>query len=148
MRLSPGDIVEISLPKGFAYLQVTHNHPVYPEVVRVIGGPKRQRTGSLDNLAAQDSTLIAMVPVGAAFDDPKSALRRIGKAVVPAKYRDFPTFRMAIRDRDGNIAYWWFWDGDGLRYDVELSEEEKAWPMRETMSLEKLIETLSQIEDT
>jgi hypothetical protein len=68
----------------------------------------------------------------------------LGNHDVPAEHRDFPTFRMPIRDKQGEIVYWWFWDGRGLSYDVELTTAQEALPMREVMTGKRFIELLTQ----
>ena len=68
----------------------------------------------------------------------------VGRAEVPEAERAFPTFRMPIRDKRGEVAYWWFWDGEGLSYDVELAEGQDRLPMREVMSAERFLAQLSE----
>ena len=140
----PGDIVEISSASGFAYVQVTHRHTSYPEVVRVLSGFREARSPEPATLAAEPTRFIAMIPL-------KSALARLGldaevvaTTEIPEAERTFPTFRMPIRDKQGNIAYWWFWDGEGLTYDVELGEERERLPAREVMSAEQFMAALDE----
>lgn len=145
MNLFPGDILEIDTPRGPAYAQVTHNHPAYPEVVRILSGPRDDRPDDLEALAAAQTLFTALAPMGVAVEASSERVRRIGTAAIPAQCRRFPTFRIAIRDRYGDVIYWWLWDGDGLRYDIHLSEIEAAYPMRETLSLDGLIDRLARV---
>ena len=50
---------------------------------------------------------------------------------------------MPIRDKQGNIVYWWFWDGRGLSYDTELNAAAANLPMREVMTGQRLLALLS-----
>jgi hypothetical protein len=49
---------------------------------------------------------------------------------------------MPIRDKQGGIAYWWLWDGEGLSYVTELDEKTSDLPMREVMSINTFMEKL------
>ena len=51
---------------------------------------------------------------------------------------------MPIRDKQGEIVYWWFWDGRGLSYDVELSEEQGSLPIREVMTGSRFLELIAR----
>ena len=134
MKLQPSDIVEIDTDAGHAYVQVTHDHPSYPEVVRALPGLHRARPDDLAALAATPGGFTAMLALGAALASSRIAGRRIGTVPVPAPFRAFPTFRMPVRDRQGNVAYWWLWDGEGLRHVGELDEAQFGLPMREVMT--------------
>lgn len=139
---APGYIVEIRTPAGLAYVQVTHRHPSYPEVVRALPGLHAERP-DLAALAAGPSSFTAMIPL-------RSALARLGldgercaRAEVPETERAFPTFRIPIRDKEGGIAYWWFWDGESLSYDTDLGPEREHLPIREVMSSERFLARLT-----
>ena len=116
MKFSPGDIIEIEGAKGLHYVQVTHDHASYPEVVRVLAGTHDSR------------------PAGS----------RIGNAAIPEQDLAFPVFRMPIRNKQGDIAYWWLWNGQGLRYETELTPEAEKYPMREVMSAEAFLRRLAE----
>lgn len=133
MKLQPGDIIEIKTSSGFAYVQVTHIHPSYPEVVRSLAGRYDRRPADLDALAESPSLFTAMLPLGNAIENKRLSGTRIGRAAIPETCKAFPTFRMPIRDRKGGIAYWWLWDGDGLQPAGNLNEDQSALPLREVM---------------
>lgn len=142
MTLHPGDIVEIETPGGLAYVQVTHNHPAYSEVVRALPGLHDSRPGDLAQLAGAESSFSAMVPLGGAIETQRIKAERIGSAEIPPRHKPFPTFRMAVRDRKGDVAYWWLWDGEGLRYETELDEEAQSYPLREVMTADTFVAKL------
>jgi hypothetical protein len=68
---------------------------------------------------------------------------KVGTAAIPAELKDFPTFRMPIRDKQGGIAYWWLWDGEGLNYVTELDANSADLPMREVMSVDTFLKKLA-----
>ena len=69
----------------------------------------------------------------------------LGQAEIPEDHRVFPTFRMPIRDKQGNIVYWWFWDGRGLSYDTELDAATADLPMREVLTGQRLLALLAEL---
>lgn len=142
MELTPGDIVEIEVPGGLAYVQVTHRHVAYPEVVRALPGPHATRPGDLAALATAPTMFRAMVPLSAAIERGRIAGVRVGSAAVPEADTAFPVFGTPVRDRTGAIAYWWFWDGDGLRYDPD-PDAGAAGPLREVLTAEALTRRLA-----
>ena len=67
-EFSPGDVVEIRTPNGLAYVQVTHRHPSYPEVVRALSGLHEGRPDDPGALAAKPASFTAMIPLKGALD--------------------------------------------------------------------------------
>ncbi|QFS83596.1 hypothetical protein FIU97_12210 [Roseivivax sp. THAF40] len=139
---TPGDVVEIHTGKGLAYAQITHNHGSYPSVVRALGGLFDTRPSDLAALVAGDSLFVAMIPLGSAMERVGRSCAVVANIEVPDAQKAFPTFRMPIRDKKGEIVYWWFWDGRGLSYDVELDAQQESLPMREVMTGARFIERL------
>lgn len=141
MKLSPGDIVEIETDAGLSYVQVTHNHVSYPEVVRALPGAHAARP-ELALLAKAPTGFSAMFPLGGALEQGRISGRKVGNYAIPDPDRAFPTFRMPVRDRQGNVVYWWLWDGEGLRLESEAGEANDRLPMREVMSLDSFMARL------
>ncbi|WP_407496652.1 hypothetical protein [Pseudooceanicola sp. MF1-13] len=144
-EFSPGDLVEIQIDQQLVYVLVTHDHASYPTVVRAIEGAYETRPGDLAALGKGAAAFTVMIPL-------QGALRKLGLQHEVVKTIDisdiahtFPTFRMPIRDKQGNIVYWWFWDGRGLSYEVEPNEEQNAMPLREITSAERFQELLQQL---
>ncbi|WP_142627698.1 hypothetical protein [Rhizobium sp. P007] len=131
MQFFPGDVIEIETPSGLAYVQVTHNHVVYPEVVRVLRGLYGTPPGDLRILAELPTRFAAMFPLASAIQRGWVTGRKVAEAKVPAADQRFPTFKMPIHDREGNLAYWWFWEGEGLRYSTDIEQTHDDCPMRE-----------------
>jgi hypothetical protein len=139
MKLSPGDLVEIETGHGLAYVQITHNHIAYPEVIRVIEGIYEIRPDSVELLARAPTVFTTMFPLGGALAGKRIAGSKIGAAEIPEKEKLFPTFKMPIRDKQGAIAYWWYWDGQSLKYDTATSPETDGFPLREVMTVENFL---------
>ena len=148
-RIEPGDIFEIETPGGPALVQVTHMHPTSSEVVRVLARTTGDIAADLDGLARQEPLLVAMVPFASAIGSGRLNGRKVGRAVVPEGARAFPTFRMPILDKKegvrANVAYWWFWDGEGLTYDAEPPAETERFPLREVLSVDAFLSRLRQL---
>lgn len=141
MKLSPGDIVEITTESGLAYVQVTHNHVSYPEVVRVLPGPHETRP-EITLLAKAPTVFPAMFPLGGALEQGRISGRKVGTYAIPDRDRTFPTFRMPVRDRQGNVVYWWLWDGEGLRFETGSGPGNDELPLREVMPLDNFMARL------
>lgn len=142
--LTPGDVLEIDVENRKAYAQITHLHASYPPVVRAIEGLHDKRPGDPDALVAGKTAFVAMIPLATALQRAGASFEVLGNFDIPGDHQDFPTFRMPIRDKKGEIVYWWFWDGRGLSYDVELTETQQALPMREVMTGTRFLELLAQ----
>lgn len=142
-ELSPGDVVEIEVGQKKAYAQIIHNHSSYPPVVRALEGLHDERSAELATLIAGTTRFVAMIPLATALTRAGVTYETLGKYDIPAEHRDFPTFRMPIRDKQGEIVYWWFWDGRGLSYDVKLTEAQNALPIREVMTGSRFLERIS-----
>jgi hypothetical protein len=109
------------------YLQITHDHPAYPTVLRAIDGAAEG--ADAEAIAARPTAFWAMVELGAALDHGTLEGRVIGQASIPADARRFPTFRLPVRNPAGVLLYWWLWDGQGLRLAGQDVDEEL--PLRE-----------------
>lgn len=138
---APGDIVEIVTDKGLAYVQLTHTHPSYPPVVRFLKGPVARRPDNVTALIDNCAGKIAMVPLEGVLRKLNLAHAKVGEIAIPPQQK-FPTFRMPIRGKQGEIIYWWFWDGQGLTYSPEsdLSDAQRQMPLREVMSADRFLE--------
>ncbi len=145
--IKPGDLFEIETPEGPVLVQVTHLHPTSSEVVRMLA--RTDAPYDLDELARQETLLVAMVPFASAIDSGRLTGRKIGSAAVPEAARAFPSFRMPILDKkEGvrtNVAYWWFWDGESLTYDAAPASEAENFPLREVLSIEEFLRRLCRL---
>ena len=142
--LKPGNLVEIAIGQKKAYAQVIHNHSSYPPVVRALDELHDERPRKLDELVVGKTRFVAMIPLATALARAGVEFETLGTFDIPDEHRDFPTFRMPIRDKQGEIVYWWFWDGRGLSYDVELSEAQGSLPIREVMTGSRFLELIAR----
>lgn len=140
-RLKPGDILAFETQKGARYAQVTHLRAPYPDVLRVLNPV--QGTASAEELAKGETAFVAMVELGKAMQDDTARPRVIGSAAIPQAHKDFPTFRLPIRNKAGEIVYWWMWDGDGLS--VAPDDVDMVLPIREVMPVSVLMERLAAL---
>lgn len=141
-EFTPGDLVEIDTGHGLAYVLVTHDHASYPPVVRAVSGLHDAPPDDPAALAGAAARFTVMIPL-------TGALRKLGLAHRVAARVDvadtaFPTFRTPIRDKQGNIVYWWFWDGQGLTYDTEPGPDRDSLPLREVTSAGHFLAMLTQ----
>lgn len=141
MQFSPGDVVEISIPGGLAYVQVTHTHVAYPEVVRILPGLHQERP-ALGTVASVPTRSVVMIPLGGALTHGKLQGAKIGAAEIPKADKKFPTFKMPIRGKKGEIVYWWLWEGEGLTYTLEDDPRLKGASQREVPMLQDFISML------
>jgi len=84
-----------------------------------------------------------MVELARAFHDDAGAVRRLGHATIPEADRAFPLFRLPIRNRAGEIVYWWTWDGDSLSVAPEAADSDL--PIREVLPLTALSDRLEAL---
>jgi len=112
--------------------------------VRVIEGFFDTRPTDLDALVSRKTRFVAMIPLAAAMAGAGATVENIGNCLVPQAHRDFPIFCMPIRNKKNEVLYWWFWDGRGLSYDVELTAAQNALPLREVMTGARFLELLEQ----
>lgn len=138
---TPGDIVEISTTRGLAYLQVTHLHSAYPEIVRALPGLHAHRPENLDLLVQLPTRFIVITPLAAGIRDHHLSGTLIGNWSIPNSDRAFPQFRTPIRTSDGEILYWWHWDGDTLRHTTAIDQSSEL-PIREVVHPEALLTRL------
>ncbi|SFF02546.1 hypothetical protein SAMN04488523_11543 [Sulfitobacter brevis] len=147
IEFNPRDVIEIEILDHKAYVQVTHRHASYPPVVRALDGLHKDRPDDLQALVSGPTNFIAMIPLKSALSRSGARFELIEGADIPEVHRSFPTFRMPIRNKSGEIVYWWFWDGSGLSYDADLDADQEKLPLREVMTAQQFLERLGQMQD-
>lgn len=143
-EFKPGDVVEIRTDAGLRYAVVTHDHPSYPTVVQVMAGAYQTRPDNLAGIVEGKAAFTAMVPLRGVLSKLDLVHEVAGTVDLGATSARFPTFRMPIRDKQGEIVYWWFWDGRGLSYEVDPGTERDALPLREVMSAGRFRDHLTE----
>lgn len=139
-KLAPGDIVAIDTDRGIRHAQITHLRAPYPDVLRAI-----EPTGASEpaDIAKGKTAFIAMVELARALRDETVSTRVIGHATIPQADRAFPTFRLPIRNKAGEIVYWWAWDGEGLSVAPEAGVTDL--PIREILPVARLRARLADL---
>jgi hypothetical protein len=140
-RLSPGDLVEVETPQGLAYLHISHEAPPYPYVVRVVARNCPVRPDDLEALLARAPEFVCLAPLPEILARGAIIGRKI--ASVPSAAQPFPVFRTPIRDRLGEVVYWWLWDGTGLRWCGTDTADIETYPMREIIGAQELLARLA-----
>ncbi|MCX7560635.1 hypothetical protein OS190_13740 [Sulfitobacter sp. F26204] len=143
-RFAPGDIVELQTDAGLAYVQLTHQHPSYPPVIKALRGLFKTRPADVSALLDVPPAFVAMIPLESVVDRLGLKTQVVAQVALPASARAFPTFRMPIRDKQGAIVYWWYWDGEGLHYDVNLEGGHEEMPQREVLGAQQFLLKLTQ----
>lgn len=140
-RLSPGDILALDTGNGVRHVQITHLRAPYPDVLRAI--EPINETADPEEIAQGKTAFTAMVELGRALSDDKVSTKVVGHATIPQECRPFPKFRLPIRNREGEIVYWWMWDGEGLSVAPEAGDTDL--PIREILTIDNLRLRLSRL---
>lgn len=61
-----GDVIEIPTPRGLAYAQYTHKHPMYGALLRVLRGIYTKRPADFSEVVKQEEHFKAFFPLKAA----------------------------------------------------------------------------------
>jgi len=141
-RAKIGDIVEISTTKGLAYAQLTHKHPMYGELVRVVEGFHSVRP-AIGDVADRDTRFVTFFPLTAAVS--RGIFQIVGNAPVPEPSKQFPIFRSGTPDpQTKKVANWWLWDGQNEWRVPSLSPEQQKYPILGIWNDTLLVERLEQ----
>jgi hypothetical protein len=138
-RPKPGDIFEVVVNTERRYVQVTHIHPEFGPLVRVISG-SWSSPPDLDALAQAPTEFVCFVRLGSR--NPPHHLKYFGSYAVHADARDFPMFRSGLSGRDKKVHVWWLWDGVKSWKIGALKPEQRDFPIRGIWDEEMLVERL------
>ena len=141
VKLAPGDIIAIETTSGIRHVQVTHARAPYPDVVRAI--QPSGKASQPEDIAAGTTAFAAMVELSRSLAENPESTSIIGRGNIPEACRVYPTFRVPIRNRDGDIVYWWTWDGEGLT--VAPPRANADMPLREIVPVETLRSRLAEL---
>lgn len=109
-----GDIIEIPMSSGFAYMQYVLKHdepPHYGPLMRVFPGIFDSRPEDFTELSQQPERFLAFYPLAAAAN--QGLVKIVGASEIPERLRHFPLFKAAgaIDEERGRVKDWWLWDG-------------------------------------
>lgn len=134
-------MVEINVPGGAAYVQVTHEQEEFGYLIRALPGLHRSPP-NLGRLVQQSHRWVAFYPVDEAIK--RGLVRKIGSYPIPPTARDFPIFLAAgLPDRSGRVNDWWLWDGRDEKRIGALRDEQRDLPLREVINHEVLVTRLA-----
>lgn len=139
--LAPGDVIALDTPSGTRHVQVTHAQAPYPDVVRAIHPVKDANEPA--KIAGGKTAFAAMVELSRSLCEKPQTTSLIGRADIPEACRAYPTFRVPIRNREGEIVYWWTWDGEGLAIAPPATDTDL--PLREVIPIETLRARLAEL---
>lgn len=142
-RRNPGDVFEITTPKGFAYLQQVLRDPLMGDLVRVLPGIYESRPLGLNIVTDRKELFFTFFPVGAALA--RKIVRKIGASPLPVGLQSMPPMRNAGgRTPEGKVLNWRLLEGNEERLVEKLTEEQKDWSIRaiwnDTLLVERIIE--------
>lgn len=141
-KIKLGDIVEVPLTRGFAYVQYVYcDKKSHGDLVRVFPGKFNKRAKSLDDVVSQQDLYCCFFPVTKAVQ--LELVEVVGSADIPRRYRKLPASKVYFENIETGEKTWFIFDGKGQRRKTErLSTEEKKYPMRQVLSIQVLVERI------
>jgi hypothetical protein len=140
-RARVGDIFEIRTSRGRAYFQYTHEHsapPRFGSLIRVLPGFYDEPPKTFESLVERPHVFMVFFPLNAAIR--QGIVRRVANLPVPPRLREFPVFRDGLEDpATGKVRDWWLWDGKREWRVGTLTEEQRSFPIRQSVNDTMLI---------
>jgi hypothetical protein len=135
-RAKVGDILEVRVPGGLAYLQYIAKHARYGEMILVSSPRHRVRPQATTRLF--DGAYVTFYPVGAAVRH--GLVDIVGHAPISAGTPPTRFRRTGARPRDGGpVETWVIEDESGETVRTSLSDEERSLPIVRLLNHEALI---------
>ncbi|MDF9756706.1 hypothetical protein ACVWY1_004276 [Pseudomonas sp. TE6288] len=139
-KVKLGDILQVLTSEGVAYAQVTHKHPEYGFLIRVLPGFHAQPPSDYTALADAEPQFSVFFPVQSAVN--QGLLTVVGNVPVSPVLQALPTFRARAGGPGGSL---WLWDGeDEVRLDRGLTAQEQYYPVRGIISAPLLVQRIEQ----
>jgi hypothetical protein len=140
-RAKFGDVIEVSTPNGFSYLQYVSRHPAYGDVIRVLPGLFQTRP-NLEELV-REKGYFTFYPLRLAVS--RGMVDIVENISIPAGSEGPGTLRRAgAMSNDGRVLTWVIGGAGGDYVREELSSEEKKLPIAEIWNHEMLIHQLAR----
>jgi hypothetical protein len=142
-RARPGDILEVSTPRGLAYIHYTARDPEYGDGIHVLPGFFTTRPAEFTALASSPETYFTFYPASAAVS--QGLVEVVARIPVPPGQGLPPVHRRAgARSREGRVMAWLICEGTKETLVRELSEEQRHLPIAAIWNHEALIYYLTQ----
>ena len=142
-RLRIGDVVEVPVSRGLAYVHYVSRHPEFGALLRVYGTiyPRRPSAPQLATLTQAEPQFVTFFPLQAAV---KQGIVSVAGSCEPSSEASrFPLFRDGVLNpATGQVDVWWLWDGEKEWRVGSLTEEQRSLPMREVINDTLLIERI------
>src|SRR5258708_13656713 len=89
-RVRVGDVLEVTMPKGLAYFQYTHQHPTHGGLIRVLNGLFDERPSNIRALVNDQERFVIFFPVRAAAS--RGLISILAHEDIPLRAQAFPLF--------------------------------------------------------
>jgi hypothetical protein len=130
-------VIEIETSRGLAYGHVTHEHPKYGTLVRIVDRTWTTRPPISAIFDGTGTQFQCFFPVGAAVR--QGVVDVIGKFPLSPQETEFPLFRTGTpQPGTTQVATWWLWDGKRSWRVGSLTEELRELPIRGIWNYELL----------
>jgi hypothetical protein len=139
-RARLGDILEVSTPRGLAYVHYTARDPEYGDAIRVLPGFFTTRPSDFTALASSPDAYFTFYPAAGAVLVEVVAHQPVPPGQgLPTVYR-----RAGARSREGRVLAWLICEGSKETLVRELSEEQRYLPIASIWNHEALVHSLTE----
>jgi hypothetical protein len=143
-RARLGDVLEVSTPRGLAYIHYTYfTYQPYREVIRVLPGFFTERPADFTTLVNNPEAFFAFYPARVAVS--QGAVEIVAHHPVPPE-KVFPAVyrRAGASNREGRVLAWIICEGTKETLVRELSEEQRYLPIFSIFLHDSLVSALTE----
>lgn len=142
-RARPGDVLEVSTPRGLAYVHYSARDPEYGDAIRVLPGFFTTRPADFTALASSPKAYFTFYPVGAAVSQ---GLVEVVARIPVLPGQGLPTVyrRAGARRPEGGVLAWLICEGKKETLVWELSEEQRHLPIARVWMHDTLVSYLTE----
>jgi hypothetical protein len=125
----PGDVYQISTPKGLAYFQYIRKDDEYGHLIRILPGIFETIPASFCELTQSKELYFIFFPLAAAVS--KGIVKHVASEPLPVSAQKPPTMRRpGGRAAGGKVLNWWLRGPNGEEKKVDnLNEEQKRYSL-------------------
>ncbi|MHC8393470.1 hypothetical protein ACYZT8_07365 [Pseudomonas sp. LB3P93] len=137
-----GDVFAIETTSGKAYFQFVKKIPPMGSLIRVLPGTYNELP-DLDALVEEKTNFWIFFPVSAALK--QGIIHKTKVCVIPEHSQKTPIFRTGVVDPStGRVDAWWFWNGEREWKVGEITQEQRAYPIRGTWNDTLLVQRIEE----